>query len=1181
MPEKKQLYEKLAPVEADTPELYEAFDFVFDASDITNIAVCGTFGSGKSSIMLGALKREDSIKHRPLNHITVSLAHFNNDEAPVSSVALDSIIVGNEEARKTINGDDEVSNTQTTEDGIAERAIKQHRAIGNATDDELALEANLLSQIIHQIDISHARHSKLLKKREAALWQKVVLFIGLILLSLAGVVLAFPEQVAFFTSSDYLPIVEVIAVIVFAVSLAVIIAGVIFGAVFSGIIHRLEVPGVGSAELFNAENDKEPSSLDRYLGDILYLLKTTKTDVVIFEDLDRWGEKRVLEKLRQINSLLNSSSSFKKPKRFWGKDTKPVRFFYLLKDDIFESKDRVKFFDYIIAVFPYSDFNNAANRLMERLERNGISVNPELLKIVGHSVMDSRLLNNIVNEFHQFRAWGKIEDDIAEQNERILSLVVYKNLYPSDFAKLQFGEGYLHALLDARRDLIEHVVYEAAQSNEEGAKESSIALRQSLNAKPIGAILTEYPDLEDEFFSLEFSSDVSQAKDNIISDDTLLRYFIKNRYIDNHCWVYISRAQEVMMSSHDSIFVRTVITGGKTDPSVKLDNSEGIIESLEAHQFAEPNIRVYGLISTLLGGEYRDKEDSFFEGLRIDNDKAFIMSFLQSGLCHDEAIRRIESRFPDALFYEEGILNMESEELRALIKVVLDATNNVAKLNPELKKKLSRLISEDEDFLSLIEHPDDSLVSKLSNLDVEMQSINFDRTQDKVLLKSVELGLFNPDAGMISSLLIHINGIPLPAYNNILSAVYESLDTVLGDSINCKLDRLMVSLLKDDDYKPVDTPAAVAWILGHENVEDRFKQEYIKLIPTSNLSLDNVDESFWETVLENGVADFSLENVVAYYDQYANMFDSTLITFFNYFAESGVINKANVAEFHNPVAFLKDLVVQESLEDEAFDIVFSEYGEIPDEIAISDMTPKRQEILFSYGCFSMSVNRLDIVRRNYPEHLNNFILLKKEDYLKLVESGNIAPSKIEVLLLLDIEGLDDDQKKQLLDHTTEKFSISEKYSDEINAYLINNHFDNDDLNILGPFHETGNDVLRNAIVDAVIRVLQSGYIQVALPSNAMESVLAAPSLTEDTKVSLLVQCLNNYSSPKVIEKELRAAGFMNEANLMSGGSKKIRPSESEKILITHLQNAGYLGKLKVIPSDPGSYLLHGKKIIRS
>ena len=65
----------------------------------------------------------------------------------------------------------------------------------------------------------------------------MVLFIGLILLSLAGVVLAFPEQVAFFTSSDYLPIVEAIAVIVFAVSLAALIAGVIFGAVLDFSIY--------------------------------------------------------------------------------------------------------------------------------------------------------------------------------------------------------------------------------------------------------------------------------------------------------------------------------------------------------------------------------------------------------------------------------------------------------------------------------------------------------------------------------------------------------------------------------------------------------------------------------------------------------------------------------------------------------------------------------------------------------------------------------------------------------------------------------------------------------------------------------------------------------------------------------------------------------------------------------
>lgn len=1181
MPEKKQLYEKLAPVEADTPELYEAFDFVFDTPDITNIAVCGAFGSGKSSIMLGALKREDGRRGGALHHITVSLAHFDNDETPVFSAEPDSATVGVEETMETINGDDGASNTQTIEYGIAGKAANQHRTVGNATDDELALEANLLSQIIHQIDVSHAKHSKLLKKREAAMWQKVALFIGFFLLSLAGVVLAFPEQVSFFASDEYLPIVEVIAVIVFAVSLAIIIAGVMFGAVFSGIIHRFEVPGVGSAELFNADNDKEPSSLDRYLDDILYLLRATKTDVVIFEDLDRWGEKKVLEKLRQINTLLNSSSSFKKPKRMWGKDSKPVRFFYLLKDDIFESKDRVKFFDYIIAVFPYSDFNNAASRLMERLEKDEILINSKLLSIVGRSVTDSRLLKNIVNEFHQFRSWSKIEDNTAEQNERIFCLVVYKNLYPNDFARLQFGEGYLHALLHARRDLIEHIVSETAKSNEDGAKENSIALQQSLNAKSIGMILFERPDLEDRFFSLELSSDVLQTK-NTIHDDALVRYFIKKGYIDNHCWAHISRAQEVIVSSHDYVFIQTVITDGKTDPAVKLDNPEGIIESLETYQFANPNTRVYELVTTLLDGDYRDEESSFFEGLKSDDDKAFVMGFLQSGLCHDKAIRRIENRFPDALFYEEGIMNMEHEELRAQIRVVLNATNNVAKLNPGLKKRLKHIISEDVDFLGLIEDPDDSLVSKLANLDVEMYSINFKKTQDEVLAKAAELGLFYPNAEMISSLLGKVNRFSPISYNSMLSAVYENLDTILGNSIDNKIERLVTSLLNDENYNPDDTVAAVTWMLNHEDIGDDHKQRYIELVPTSSLSLETVDESIWESLLENNVAAFSVRNIAAYYDKYAGAFDSTLITFFNEHVKPGVINMQNKDVFNDVTVFLKDLVAQEDLDDETFEIVFSEYGEIPSDIAINSMTAERQAIMFAHGCFSMEVNRLDTVRRQYPEHLDSFILLKAEKYLDLVVSGNIAPSRKEVLLLLKAENLNDDKKKQLLDNTAERFSISEKYSDEINAYLVNNHFDRSDLQErLGSFYEGGDDELKAAITDVVISTLQSGYQEVALPGEAMTSVLAAPSLAENTKVSLLVQCLRDYTSPEVIEQEMRAAGFINEANLMHGGSKKIRPSESEKVLIDHLQNAGCLGKMVPISSDLGSYMLYGKKVVGS
>lgn len=171
---------------------------------------------------------------------------------------------------------------------------------------------------------------------------------------------------------------------------------------------------------------------------------------------------------------------------------------------------------------------------------------------------------------------------------------------------------------------------------------------------------------------------------------------------------------------------------------------------------------------------------------------------------------------------------MENEELRAQIRVVLNATNNAAKLDSGLKKRLKRIISGGEDFLSLIDNPDDPLIFKLSDLDVEMYGINFEKTQDEALVKAVELGLFYPSAEMVLSLLGKLNDVSPASCNGLLSAVYESLDTILGNSIDSKVERLVLSLLDDDDYKPDDTVAAVAWILNHEDIGDNHKQHDVR-----------------------------------------------------------------------------------------------------------------------------------------------------------------------------------------------------------------------------------------------------------------------------------------------------------------------------------------------------------------
>ena len=59
---------------------------------------------------------------------------------------------------------------------------------------------------------------------------------------------------------------------------------------------------------------------------MLYLFENTNADVIVFEDIDRFDIGTVFERLHEVNRLANARMK---------KDGKTLRFFYLLRDDIF------------------------------------------------------------------------------------------------------------------------------------------------------------------------------------------------------------------------------------------------------------------------------------------------------------------------------------------------------------------------------------------------------------------------------------------------------------------------------------------------------------------------------------------------------------------------------------------------------------------------------------------------------------------------------------------------------------------------------------------------------------------------------------------------------------------------------------------------------------------------------
>lgn len=220
---------------------------------------------------------------------------------------------------------------------------------------------------------------------------------------------------------------------------------------------------LGPAKLELEKNDF--NYFDKYLNEIIYYFEVSKTNLVVFEDLDRFDDPYIFHALHELNELINISLG---QERFTEQKKPPVRFLYTIRDSIFEYKtkgiienadaryahqleieNRTKFFDFIVPIIPFSTSRNAYEYLTQLLNDHvfpaKIETEQKLREIVGSEVSDYRLLKNIVSEFQIFTerisvSWdgnSEAKDFLRDHANYLFAFVVYKNTHFIDYEKLQ------------------------------------------------------------------------------------------------------------------------------------------------------------------------------------------------------------------------------------------------------------------------------------------------------------------------------------------------------------------------------------------------------------------------------------------------------------------------------------------------------------------------------------------------------------------------------------------------------------------------------------------------------------------------------------------------------------------------------------------------------------------------
>ena len=410
-------FQKLTPTQdVDLSGYEEAFHYIFAEDDIRNIAISGAYSSGKSSVIESYKK-----KHPEKKFMHLSLAHFQ---------ALDE------------SSENESADSDLDEDH---------------DDTESVIEGKILNQLIQQIPAEKIPQTNFRIKRSLGAKKPVLAsFMICVFIALCLHCIKFNDWGSTVTGlrdgllkSNLLVTTQPEARIV-SIGLILIMLGI---AVFNLIklqhsknfLRKVSVQG-NEIEIFADNNN---SYFDKYLNEVLYLFENTGVDGVVFEDIDRFDNHTIFERLREINTLTNIRLQNRKGKTV----RKPLRFFYLLRDDIFENKDRTKFFDYIMPVVPVLDSSNSYNKIKEYLESAGLysEFDDHFLRGVALYIDDLRIVKNIFNEFLIYnQKLNSIELDV----NKLFAIIVYKNIFPKDFADLQLNQGFVHTLFESRDRLI-------------------------------------------------------------------------------------------------------------------------------------------------------------------------------------------------------------------------------------------------------------------------------------------------------------------------------------------------------------------------------------------------------------------------------------------------------------------------------------------------------------------------------------------------------------------------------------------------------------------------------------------------------------------------------------------------------------------------------------------------------
>lgn len=1175
-------FQNLSPKDDINLDVYgEALDYAFSNEKVKNIAITGSYGSGKSSLIETYKK-----KHQEYRFINISLAHFIDKK-----------------------NDDDIS--------------------------EEVIEGKILNQLLHKIPanqipqtnfrIKRNYNSKDINEYILKMFISVILAIYTIYFDrwtgyVGSLANTFIKDILNLTVNPYFRIISSCISLFMIYQILIKLAALLKNRT---ILKKISLKG-NEIEVFN----EDVSYFDKYLNEVIYLFENAFVDAIVFEDIDRYEKNIIFEKLREISLILNERSN------------KQIKFFYLLRDDMFISKERTKFFDYIIPVIPVVDSSNSFNQFLEHFKEVGVLDKLDLKYLRGLSLYidDMRILKNIYNEF---LIYYHLLNDIELDSNKMLAIITYKNIFPKDFSDLQLNLGFVYALFMNKEKLIKNSLedleskilmkkeeieyvkkenlvsieeldyiykmkdnkagynYQEQQKVEEWYKNIYPKRKQAIDninnnrlqrlEKELHSLKNEYIKIKDsslkslinrenidDYFKLSVKNElgVENKFEEIKESDyfDLLKYLIRNGFIDESYNDYMTYFYDNSLCRDDKIFLRSIADKKRKDYTYKLKEPKLVLENLDSSDFEQEEVLNFDLLIYLLVSENKMIITKVLNQLKENSIYDFIEGFINNNQYIGNFIYYISKVWPEmfssALKGKE--LTIDTIKRVAIVCIYNCDEQDLNAVN--FDNCLTNYISSTETFLDIENPKIERLIERFKNLNVNFKKINYESSNkelfDAVYKNNLYVLNFENIKQMIT-LKLKISQdefdqlkIPTIIMNENTSPLYEysmkNMNSFIFEIIN------NVKSIEDEEKVVIE-------ILNANDIENDNKLAYIDLLKTkiSKIKLIN-DIEIQIHLIDKCLIEYSAINILDYYLEIKKI-DDTLVKFINLNRnELGLEIIINKYDEEIISAFFEDCVQNTNLSLQKYKEIIISLNYNYDEFEYKDIDEDKMNVLIEENVIRMNSFNLKFIRNEYSYNLMYFIEKNLTEYVELMTEDLIDEDELSNILLWDI---DDNIKIKLLKLTKSPFSIIGKnYSDKICKYILENNLSNDDiLELFKSYNKFGEDIKESILTIAANNLCIIIDSSKKYTDDFILDLIKCEKINLSRRVDILISIIPQLSLYKVKEY-FKVLNLHNYLKLFEPNSKPsfLKDEMNEKILNV-LKKQGLIDSFEINENKNGYY----------